>query len=161
WSYAAAAADVDEDGHIDLFVANDYGSNYLWINRGDGTFEDGSDAFGVADRGNGMGAAFGDLNGDGALDLYVSNMSSTAGNRILGRLEEDIDPEIHALLKKLAAGNSIFFRGAEGFERVPAENGGVGASWAWSPALFDLDLDGDLDVFCANGFVTGELPFDT
>lgn len=163
WSYAAAAADVDQDGLIDLFVANDYGSNYLWINQGDGTFQDGAEALAVADRGNGMGVAFGDLNGDATLDLYISNMSSTAGNRILGRLEEDIDPEIHALLKKLAGGNSIFFGGAKGkgFGRVPAENGGTGASWAWSPALFDLELDGDLDVFCANGFVTGELPFDT
>lgn len=163
WSYAAASADIDEDGDADLFVANDYGSNHLWINSGDGTFEDRAEALGVADRGNGMGASFGDLSGDGRLDLYISNMSSTAGNRILGRLGDDLDPETLALLAKLAAGNSIFIGAGEagGFERLPAENGGIGASWAWSPALFDVDLDGDLDVFCANGFVTGELPFDT
>ncbi|MEM9379421.1 MAG: VCBS repeat-containing protein [Planctomycetota bacterium] len=163
WSYAAAAADVDEDGDLDLYVANDYGSNRLWINDGGGAFTDGADAFGLADRGNGMGVSFGDLSGDGRLDVYVSNMSSTAGNRILRRLGEDIDAETHALLTKLAAGNSIFVRGEEDarFERLPAERGGIGASWAWSPALVDLDLDGDLDVFCANGFVTGKLAFDT
>lgn len=163
WSYAAAASDVDLDGDIDLFVANDYGSNRLWVNQGDGTFKDGAEAMGVADRGNGMGAAFGDLTSDGRPDLYIANMSSTAGNRILGRLSEDIDPETHAMLKKLAAGNSIFTAAADGkgFDRLPREGGGIGANWAWSTALTDLDLDGDLDVFCSNGFVTGKLPFDT
>ena len=163
WSYAAAASDVDLDGDIDLFVANDYGSNRMWVNQGDGTFKDEADALGVSDRGNGMGAAFGDLTSDGRLDLYVANMSSTAGNRILGRLSEDLDAETHAMLKKLAAGNSIFAASKDGagFERLPRENGGIGANWAWSSALTDLDLDGDLDVFCANGFVTGKLPFDT
>ncbi|MEM6674353.1 MAG: VCBS repeat-containing protein [Planctomycetota bacterium] len=163
WSYAAAAADVDEDGDQDLYVANDYGSNRLWINRGDGTFVDEAEAFGLVDRGNGMGVAFGDLSGDGRPDLYVSNMSSTAGNRILGRLGDDIGEEMVALLGKLAAGNSIFVRDSDAatFTRLPRERGGIGASWAWSPSLVDLDLDGDLDVFCANGFVTGKLAFDT
>lgn len=163
WSYAAAAADVDEDGDMDLYIANDYGSNRLWINDGGGTFTDGADTFGLTDTGNGMGVSFGDLSGDGRLDVYVSNMSSTAGNRILRRLGDDIDAETHALLTKLAAGNSIFVRGEEDarFERLPADRGGIGASWAWSPALVDLDLDGDLDVFCTNGFVTGKLAFDT
>ena len=163
WSYAAAAADVDEDGDMDLYIANDYGSNRLWINDGGGTFTDGADTFGLTDTGNGMGVSFGDLSGDGRLDVYVSNMSSTAGNRILRRLGDDIDAETHALLTKLAAGNSIFVRGEEDarFERLPADRGGIGASWAWSPALVDLDRDGDLDVFCTNGFVTGKLAFDT
>ncbi|MDG1050840.1 MAG: VCBS repeat-containing protein [Planctomycetota bacterium] len=161
WSYAAAAADVDLDGDADLYVANDYGSNRLWINRGDGTFVDGSEAQGVVDKGSGMGASFGDLTGDGVLDLYVSNMSSTAGSRILSRLGDDMEEETHALLKKLAAGNSIFTRDGDAFVRSPGGRGGIGASWAWSPALFDVDLDGDLDVFCTNGFVTGEVAFDT
>jgi hypothetical protein len=37
----------------------------------------------------------------------------------------------------------------------------VGASWAWSANLADLNLDGRLDIFCTNGFVTGNLAFDT
>ena len=163
WSYASAAADVDADGDIDIYVSNDYGSNRLWVNAGDGTFTDEADTFGITDRGSGMGATFGDLSGDGRIDLYVANMSSTAGNRILGRLGDEIDPETHGLLKKLAAGNSVFTMSTEsgGFERVPREHGGIDASWAWSTALFDVELDGDLDVFCANGFITGDLPFDT
>ena len=44
---------------------------------------------------------------------------------------------------------------------LPREAGGIDASWAWSAALCDLDLDGALDVFCANGYVTGDTPWDT
>ncbi len=162
WSYAAAAADYDQDGDCDLYVANDYGTNQLWRNEGDGTFLEVAEQEGVSDAGNGMGVSWGDLNSDGLLDLYVSNMSSTAGNRILGRLEGTIDPETHAMLRKLAAGNSIFIaRPDGGFERRSKSHGGLGGSWAWSPAICDLDLDGYLDVYLANGFVTGDQPFDT
>ena len=44
---------------------------------------------------------------------------------------------------------------------LPKEAGGVGANWAWSVALNDFDLDGIIDVFCTNGFVTGDQAFDT
>ena len=161
WTYAAASADVDLDGDADLYLACDYGSNRLMLNEGDGTFTDAADQFGIVDKGNGMGVSFGDLDNDGELDLYVSNMSSTAGNRILGRLEEDIDSAIFKMLKKLAAGNSIFLADDQSFEKLPKVAGGVGASWAWAAALADYDLDGRLDVFCTNGFVTGDLPHDT
>ncbi len=161
WSYASAAADYDGDGDVDLYVANDYGTNQLWRNEG-GEFVDVAGELGVLDSGNGMGVSWGDLDSDGRLDLYVSNMSSTAGNRILGRLGDQLDASTLAMLKKLAAGNSIFLQGADGrFVKQPKYAGGVGGNWAWSTALCDLDLDGALDVFCANGFVTGDQPFDT
>jgi len=159
WSYASAAADPDMDGDMDLYVANDYGVNQLWINSGKGLFEDRAEALGVTDLGNGMGGSFGDLDNDADLDLYVSNMSSTAGRRILSRLTTKDDT--WEQLSKLAAGNTVFLLGEEGFERAPGENGGIGANWAWSTNLFDIDLDGRLDVYCCNGFVTGDTPADT
>jgi len=161
WSYASAVADYNRDGDLDLYVANDYGTNRLYKNNGDGTFTDVAPDQGVDDPGNGMGVTWGDLDGDGLIDLYVSNMSSTAGNRILGRLADDLDPEMFALLKKLAAGNSVFLKRGRSYGQLDKEAGGTGASWAWSTALADFDLDGLLDGFCANGFVTGDLPHDT
>jgi hypothetical protein len=162
WTYASAAADYDRDGDIDLCLANDYGSKELLRNNGDGSFTDVALELGVADRGNGMGVAFGDLDQDGLLDLYLANMSSTAGNRILKRLKDEIDPEMYAALVKLAAGNTIQVQTPEGrFRALPAAAGGINASWAWSPVLADFDLDGALDIFCANGFVTGASAHDT
>ncbi|HEV2761684.1 MAG TPA: VCBS repeat-containing protein, partial [Pyrinomonadaceae bacterium] len=81
WSYAAEFADVDADGRLDLYVANDFGEKALYVNKGD-KFVDEAKERGVLDPGNGMGVSFGDYNNDGLLDLHASNMSSTAGNRI-------------------------------------------------------------------------------
>jgi hypothetical protein len=159
WGYASAAADYDGDGDTDLYVANDYGTNSLWENDGTGRFRDRAPELGVADLGNGMGVTWGDLDNDARLDLYVANMSSTAGKRILERmLQKD---GTWKDLAKMAAGNSIFLGKEAGFELLSSKQGGVGASWAWAPALFDLDLDGRLDIYCCSGFVTGDTAADT
>ena len=64
-------------------------------------------------------------------------------------------------LFKLAAGNSIFHQGADSFGLVPPAAGGTSASWAWGASLFDLDLDGRLDIYVANGFISGDSLKDT
>ena len=76
------------------------------MRRGD-RFVDEAHERGVLDAGNGMGVSFGDFNNDGRLDLHVTNMSSTAGNRILGRLFPGATASSN-VLKKLASGNSLF-----------------------------------------------------
>jgi hypothetical protein len=161
WTFAASAHDFDQDGDLDLYLANDYGDNSLLVNQGHGRFEPAAEAMGLLDPGNGMGTSWGDMDSDGALDLYVDNMSSTAGKRILDRMISSDDAGVGGTLRKLAAGNSIFKKVGDGFERIPAEQGGVGASWAWSSSLCDFDLDGCLDVFVANGFISGESAADT
>jgi len=161
WTYAAAAADFDGDGDADLSVANDYGVNALLENLGDGTFVDRAEEWGIGDRGNGMGTMWGDFNSDGRLDLYIANMSSTAGNRILGRMQNKDADAVQGLLK-MAGGNSIFVQSEDGsFARQDKQLGGVGASWAWCPLAFDMDLDGHLDIYCNSGYVTGDTAADT
>lgn len=162
WTFAAAAADFDEDGDLDLYLANDYGDNALLENQGDGRFLDRAADLDVLDPGNGMATTWGDVDRDGRLDLYVANMSSTAGNRILSRLIPADDAGVGSTLKKLASGNTIFrVDDDHGFERQPAEAGGVGAAWAWSSVFLDADLDGCQDVFVTNGFISGESAADT
>jgi hypothetical protein len=69
FSYAAAWDDYDQDGDFDLYVANDFGRNNLYRNDRTG-FEDVADELGVEDTGSGMSVSWGDVNGDGWMDLY-------------------------------------------------------------------------------------------
>ncbi len=160
WGYAAAFADLNADGRQDLYVANDFGENALFMNYGD-HFRDEAVQRGVVDPGNGMGVSFGDYDNDGDLDLHVTNMSSTAGNRILKRLMPDASPD-GEVLKKLAAGNSLFENQGDGtFKNVAQRAGGFSAGWAYGGGFLDFDNDGWEDAFSVNGFVSGKTMKDT
>jgi hypothetical protein len=124
------AADVDGDGKFDLFMAN-YGPNGLFLNRGRGKFEDVSAAWGIAIDGRYDTCAFGDIDHDGRLDLYV-NGTVTGGKTFrdylfhnTGARFEDVTP---ANIRALDADH--------------------GAIW------MDADADGDLDLA-----LTGAQPY--
>ncbi|MCY7375115.1 MAG: VCBS repeat-containing protein [Pyrinomonadaceae bacterium] len=160
WSYAAEFADINGDGRIDLYVANDFGEKALYINKGD-KFVDEAAERGVLDPGNGMGVSFGDYNNDGRLDIHASNMSSTAGNRILTRLFPNSSAKDN-VLKKLAAGNNLFENTGDGkFKDVTAEVGGFSGGWAWGGGFIDFDNDGWEDIYTPNGFISGKSMKDT
>jgi hypothetical protein len=160
WSYAAEFADIDADGKMDLYVANDFGEKAMYINKG-GRFVDEARERGVLDPGNGMGVSFGDYNNDGRLDLHASNMSSTAGNRILSRLFPNSSAKDN-VLKKLAAGNNLFENTGDGkFKDVTSEVGGFSGGWAWGGGFIDFDNDGWEDIYTPNGFISGKSMKDT
>jgi hypothetical protein len=160
WSYAAEFADINTDGKIDLYLANDFGEKALYINKGD-RFVDEAAERGVLDPGNGMGVSFGDYNNDGRLDIHASNMSSTAGNRILTRLFPNAGPQDN-VLKKLAAGNNLFENTGDGkFKDVTAQVGGFSGGWAWGGGFIDFDNDGWEDIYTPNGFISGKSMKDT
>ena len=155
WTQAAAFADYDGDGKPDLFLANDYGESRLYRNRGDGTFEDVTQKSGTRDVGFGMGVTWVDYNGDGLLDLYISNMYSTAGNRILDRGPGRMGQERWQKLKKMASGNTLFRNNGDGTFTNVTDAMGVGrAGWAWSSAAYDFENDGWPSLYVANGFRT-------
>ncbi len=160
WSYAAEFADINSDGKIDLYVANDFGEKAMYINKGN-RFVDEAEVRGVLDPGNGMGVSFGDYNNDGRLDIHASNMSSTAGNRILSRLFPNSSAKDN-VLKKLAAGNNLYENTGDGkFKDVTAEVGGFGGGWAWGGGFIDFDNDGWEDIYTPNGFISGKSMKDT
>lgn len=160
WSYAAQFVDVNGDGQLDLYVANDFGENALYIHHGDHFIDEAAER-GVLDPGYGMGVHFGDFNNDGRLDLHVTNMSSTAGNRILGRLFPD-EGSRENVFKKLAAGNSLYENLGDGYFRdVTYEVGGFSGGWAWGGGFLDFDNDGWEDLFTPNGFISGKSMKDT
>jgi hypothetical protein len=103
-----------------------------------------------------MGVTWFDYDEDGDLDLYVSNMYSTAGNRILARGPGKLPEAVHRKLVKLAKGNTLF-RNDGGTFRDVTDGQGVGpAGWAWSSAAYDFDNDGRRELYVANGFRTSE-----
>ena len=163
-TYQSTWGDHDGDGDADLYVANDFGLNNLIENLGDGRFRDITDRSGTADIGFGMGASWGDYDGDGDADLYVANMFSKAGQRITSMIP-NLDPAITAM----ARGNSLFRNDGVRFEKtsgpeepsLQVEWGG----WSWGGQFCDLDRDGCLDIHTLAGYYTAppaiEVPVDT
>jgi hypothetical protein len=144
WAYAAVWCDFDLDGDMDLYVANDYGPNNLWVNdEKDFTFVDEASRRGAEDHGNGMSAAWLDYNGDGLLDLYVSNMQSFAGNRLTALDDFLGSDESRALYRRYSKGNTLLKNDGHSFTDVTAESGTKPAFWAWGAAPFDYDLEVD------------------
>jgi hypothetical protein len=131
-SFGAVATDVNGDGLMDLFVANDTMPNFLFVNRGGGKFEEVGLAAGVAysEAGrprSGMGVDAADYDGDGWQDLFVAN----------------IDQEFFSLYRNQ---KDLTFTDEPG-EIAPATQLLSG----WGLKFFDYDDDGDADLFLTNG----------
>ncbi len=128
--------DLDLDGDPDLYVANDMNANFLFRNRGDGTFEEVALLAGAAlsDLGKpeaGMGIAVGDMDGDGREDLYVTHL----------------DLQTNALYRN--AGDALFLD-----QRFVSRLGEPSMyKVGFGTAFVDLDHDGDLDLAVANGHI--------
>ncbi len=124
-----AAADVDDDGLIDLYITR-YGlPNVLARNGGGFHFTDVAAVAGVADPGNGKGACFGDFDGDQWLDLYVCNYSHGAG----------------------AAPNRLYRNlGGASFADVGAAQGVADPGASFEAVWTDYDRDGDVDLYLSN-----------
>ena len=147
-----AAADYDNDGHTDLFLAN-FGGNMLFRNLGDGSFEDVTEFAGVAGGGWSAGAGFLDYDRDGHLDLFVSRYVewSFAGNPWCGERKPGHRSYCHP--KHFAPISHLVYRnsGNGTFEDV-SEPSGFGASpgKGLGIAFNDFDRDGWTDVLVAN-----------
>jgi hypothetical protein len=156
-SYAAAWEDFDNDGDLDLYVANDFGPNNLYRNDGK-TFVDIAFDAGVEDIAAGMGVTWGDYDNDGWMDLYVANMWSSAGNRITFQDSFPAkDETTRSLFQRFARGNTLFRNRGNGlFEDKSLAARVTLGRWAWGTHFMDLNNDGFEDLAVANGFVTGE-----
>ena len=158
FSFAASWEDYDNDGDMDLYVANDYGRNNLYRNDG-GYFIDIAARAGVEDVSAGMSASWADYNNDGLMDLYIGNMFSSAGNRITyhRRFKTNTSESTRALLRRHARGNSLFENAGDGtFRDVSISAAVTMGRWAWGSKFADLNNDGLEDLVVANGFITGE-----
>lgn len=160
YSYAASWEDFDNDGDQDLYVANDFGRNNLYRNDMDssGAFVDVADELGVEDISAGMSVTWGDYDRDAWMDVYVSNMFSSAGNRVAYQREfrDDFESDRSAF-QRHARGNTLFRNaGNDEFQDVSVDLGVTMGRWAWGAKFADFDNDGWEDLYVANGFITTE-----
>ena len=134
----AGFADIDNDGDLDLYIVNIPGpfkikpsnkpnitlaANVLYRNEGNGTFTDVTDAAKVGDTGDGMGCVFADYNGDGNVDLYVTNYGE----------------------------NVLYRNNGDGTFTNVTKTAGVGCPlWSTGAAFADYDGDNDLDLYVCN-----------
>ncbi|MFP6883435.1 MAG: VCBS repeat-containing protein, partial [Roseibacillus sp.] len=158
---AASWDDYDDDGDPDLYVANDYGRNNLYRNdrdeNGDLKFVDVAKKAGVEDISAGMSVTWGDADGDGDRDLYVSNMWSSAGNRVAYQrnFQTEAGETAREEFQRHARGNSLFLNKGDGTFADASLTAGVAmARWAWGSLFADLNNDGRNDLLVANGFIT-------
>ena len=129
-----AIADYDRDGHIDVFVANDSMPEFLYHNKGDGTFENVALLAGVAVDGEGhayagMGADFSDYNNDGLPDLVVTDLAN----------------QMYALYRNNGDGTFSYETYPSGIGRMTMTHSG------WGIRFFDYDNDGWKDLLIAQG----------
>ncbi len=132
--------DFDLDGDLDLYVANDVSMNVLYRNEGDGSFTDVSFLVGLDDPRGGMGVDAGDVDLDGDLDLFLTNWELEANALYRNNL-------ISAAGRKAHTGS---FQDVT----VRARLGDSVGLTSWGCVLFDLDNDGDLDLFVPNGYTS-------
>ena len=157
FSHACAWNDFDQDGQLDLFVANDFGRKNLYRNQGGGRFRDVTAETGVEDAGAGMSVALGDYDEDGWEDVYFGNMWSSAGRRVTTQSDfKSNSPQApKEVYRRHARGNSLFRNQRTGFQDVTLPAGVEMGRWAWCSDFVDFDNDGSLDLYVVNGFVTG------
>lgn len=135
YGFQVVWCDFDNDGRLDAFVANDSTPNFLWHNKGNGTFEEIAFEAGCAVSGDGreqscMGVALGDYDNDGWFDLYITNFS------------EDY--------------NTLYHNSRGHFDDVTYAAGLGTVSYSelgWGTGFVDFDNNGWKDIFVANGHI--------
>ena len=168
WSYAASWDDYDNDGHLDLYVANDYGHNNLYRNQA-GQFSDVALESDAIDANFGMSVSWGDYNRDGWMDIYIGNMYSSAGNRVMfqPRFKSQSSGKTKAAFQRLARGNTLLLnRGTHGDSLMPrfrdasTEAGVTMGRWSWGSLFADINNDGWEDLLVSNGYLTQDTKDD-
>ena len=165
WSLAPTPADYDGDGDLDVFVGNDFGLDELLQNDG-GRFAEVSEAAGVDEPTASMGADWGDYDADGDLDLYVAGMASGSGwvlevpqfqiRGVPWLLDAMFRTRVRAAVRSWFLGNRLYENLGDGrFVEHAAASGVQKNGWAFGPAWLDFDNDGQLDLYAANGFLSG------
>ena len=180
-----AWGDYNSDGYLDMYVANDFGRDALLRNNGNGTFTDVSKEANAFDPGYGMSATWGDIDNDGDLDLYVSDVHSsqrwygqaaTLNKYLVTSVRQRTILEDFPVYKeiydhvgadwskygdKTVKGNSLYLNDGKGrFTDVSEAANTNPFGWFWGSTMFDFDNDGRQDIYASNGWITSKTTQD-
>ena len=161
WSGDATALDVNDDGFPDLYVLDMQGPNHVWLNEGGKHFRDATAQYFPKTPWGAMGVKAFDFDGDGRLDLFVTNMHADMwvdlrpGDWAAEGRKDDSSQVSAALFPGgkggLIFGNALFAnRGGGRFEEI-SDSVGVETYWPWGPSVDDFNADGWDDIFIAAG----------
>ncbi len=152
-----AIGDVNRDGRPDVYVANDFFErDYLYINKGDGTFGEVLDQAMPVSSYFSMGVDIADIDNDGWPDIYTSDMLPADDYRLKttsafeswelyqAKAREGFD---HQLMRNMLQHNN----GDGTFSDIGQLAGVARTDWSWAALIADFDLDGNKDIFVANG----------
>ena len=152
WSAGVTMADVNNDGHLDIYVcksvqeAPQLSKNLLFINNGDLTFSEKAAEYGLSDRGFSVQAAFFDADKDGFLDLYLVNQPPSLGKRSGG-----VTNRLNARTMKYT--DKLYWNNGQGkFKDVTLEAGVLNLAYGLSATVGDYNNDGWSDIYVANDF---------
>lgn len=158
--------DVDGDGWTDIYISNDFWErDYLYINQQDGTFKE--DLISRIDHVSvsSMGSDVADLDNDGDLEIFSTDMLPNDNQRLKASTLFDsynannikFASEYHNQILQ----NCLQLNDGTGNFREIAHYSGVGATdWSWGALLFDMDADGNKDIFVANGIYRDIMDLD-
>jgi enediyne biosynthesis protein E4 len=142
WTLAAAAVDINDSGYPDLILANDYGADEIYINHDGEYFVNSGQESGVGSiPKSGMSVAVGDVMNQDRFAIYITNIS---------------EPGV------LMQGNNLWVPGRESEGEVPRYRNLAGSmgveigDWGYGGRFVDLNNDGNIDLYVANGYVSAE-----
>ena len=161
WGQALTHTDFNLDNLQDLIVGNDFGSNVYYQNTGDGKFRDVTAQLGVDKPSYTMNISLADLNADQVPDIYISNIVTMNKDEKYVLPNEDTQMKFN--LEKLAQlrvveANDLFISARSGdgkisysLNRELVGRGYNSTGWSWGASFFDVDKDGDDDLYVLNG----------
>ena len=154
-----AVSDLNDDGWLDVYIANDYYiPDAMYINNGDGTFEDKIKENTDQISFYGMGVDVADINNDTHQDIFVLDMASSDHYRSKTLMRSMNVSNFRLLVNTLRFPYQYMFNslqladGSNHFFNISQQSGLAKTDWSWSVLMNDFDLDGHKDVFVTNGY---------
>ncbi|MEK9741005.1 MAG: VCBS repeat-containing protein [Flavobacteriaceae bacterium] len=157
YGLAVTTTDINNDGYLDIYVGNDFHENdYIYLNNGDKTFTESVQNTLSHMSHFTMGVDVADLNGDGLLDIFTTDMMPNDPMILLKSGGEDSDKisrikSEFGFQKQYSRNNFQLNRGDGTFSEIGFKTKTFATDWSWGVLLQDFNSDGQTDIFIANG----------